>query len=213
MRTLRLILISLPWILVLGLVAYLWLDSGLSKNASDQKQQVNSTVILREMEALGKLELVKYNFKEVTELKKLAPEYFYNTIKIGKDSKIAIITAGSATGCIDLTKISVDDLSNEGDTLWIKLPSPELCYYKLNMEQTHIYSLETNPLINKEAFIQEAYTEAETQIKEAALASGILDQTATNAEVMLKPLLEKISGRKVVFVKQMEGYPIDLRKN
>lgn len=204
MLDMRMFIKAIPWfiILILGLLLY-------SQNMfRDEKPgtRISHSTVLQEIEALGKLELVKYNFKDITELEKQSKEYFFKIIKFGPDSKIALISVGSATGCLDLTRISAQDIRTEKDTLYIKLPEPELCSYKLDMEQTHIYALETNPMINEKKFIQQAYTLAEKRVKESALASGILDQTATNAELILKPLLEKVAGGPVVFTKQMRNH-------
>ena len=50
--------------------------------------------------------------------------------------------------------------------------------------------------------MHESYKYAEANVKEAALSSGILHQTKVNAEKVLKPMLEEITGRRVVLVPQ-----------
>jgi len=204
MRTVRLILIVVPWIIILGLVLWNKDEKPLTKKSK------NTSTILTEIEALGKLELVKYNFKEITELEELSKKYF-KIFQLGPDSKIALISEGQAVGCIDLTKINPDDINEQSDTLYIKLPKPEICYYKLDLSKTKIYSLKTNPLMDEKAFIKRAYEAAEGDIKRAALSGGILKQTSDNAEVMLRPLLQKLTGRVVMFTTQMEGTQIDTK--
>jgi hypothetical protein len=207
MLTLRLLLRTLPWLLVVGLLIALFSIKGLKSETPDIT--IQSSAIVVEIERIGKLELVKYNFKEITEINKKAPEYFYNLIKIGADSKMALISAGSAVGCIDLTKFKNEDLSLENDTLYVYLPKAELCYYKVDLENTRVYYLETNAMIDKKAFIDEGYKAAERQIKSAALQSGILEQTDMNGELFLRPLFEKLGGRPVVFRKK----PADIKIN
>ncbi|MCA6074416.1 DUF4230 domain-containing protein [Fulvivirga sedimenti] len=191
----------IPWIAVVLLAILLLLAR------TDAKQEpelvINRTAVLQEIEALGKMELVKYNFKEITELTQISETYF-NLFKLGPDQKIALISTGQAVGCVDLTKLEESDVRVENDTLYVKLPSPEICYYKLDMDKTRIYNLETNWLKDERAFIQEAYKQAEDEIRSAALSSGILSQTRTNAELILKPMLEKISGRAVVIQFSMD---------
>jgi hypothetical protein len=208
MVTLNLILRTLPWLLVIGLLIALFTIKGLEKNEEPQIQ-IQTSAIVTEIERIGKLELVKYNFKEITEINKKAPEYFYNLIKIGADSRMALISAGSAVGCIDLTKIKSEDLRIEKDTLYVYLPKAELCYYKVDLENTRVYFLETNAMIDEKAFIDEGYKAAERQIKTAALQSGILEQTDANAELFLRPLFEKLGGRQVVFIKKPDAIKID----
>ncbi|UII34446.1 DUF4230 domain-containing protein [Fulvivirga ulvae] len=202
----RLIIKLFPWLVIILLGAWVYITY-----KSDQKIEtiINRSAILQEVEALGKLELVKYNFKEITEVTEVSKEYF-RLFKLGPDSKIALISEGHAVGCIDLTKIKESDLVLEDDTLYINLPSPEICYYKLDMENTRIYSLQTNPMKNEKEFIQKAYKHAEREIKASALNSGILEQTRENAEIILKPLLEQVSGHKVVLITRVEEVKINL---
>ncbi len=168
---------------------------------------VNQSAILREVEKIGKLELVRYNFKEITELTELSEE-FLSFFKLGPDSKIALVSVGEAVGCLDLTRLMDDDISMSADTVYLRLPEPEMCYYKLDMEKTYIYSIQTNPLKDEGEFIQKAYRQAERDIREAALASGILMQTKSNAKTILEPILEKISGKVVVFKERPDSVNI-----
>jgi len=204
MRTIRLVLITVPWIIILGIV--LW-NKDQNEVISESK---STTTILTEMESLGKLELVKYNFKEITELKELSKKYF-KIFQLGPDSKIALISEGQAVGCLDLTKINKEDISQSEDTLYVRLPDPELCYYKLDLSKTKIYSLQTNPLNDEKEFIKRAYKEAEEDIKRAALSGGILDQTTANAEKMLKPLLKKLTSKEIVFTTKIPDTQIDMK--
>lgn len=201
MTTLRELLRILPWLLFL-IILFLWWNN-YDKNENSQTI-VNSSVMLKEIEVLGKMELVRYNFKEITELTELSQEYF-RLFKLGPDQKIALITSGQAVGCIDFTKMKEEDIEIIRDTVYIRLPKPEICYYKLDMENTRIYSLQTNPLKDDGPFIQKAYKLAEREIRKAAMSSGILDQTNVNAELILTPLFEEISGKTVVFSKELKG--------
>lgn len=190
---------------MVALLAWTKFDFG----SSQPEVTINSSAILSEIETMGKLELVKYNFKEITEVEELSKKYL-NVFQLGPDSRIALISEGQAVGCIDLSKVAEEHILIEGDTIFIQLPKPELCYYKLDMDKTRIYSLQTNPLKDEKAFIQKAYKSAEADIKKAALDAGILAQTITNAEIILKPMLERMSGRQVVFTKRPEGESIRL---
>ena len=129
---------------------------------------------------------MKYNFQEVSEVKKMAD---YVDLKFFKykpvpDSKGVLISQGSAAGCIDLTKIKLEDITEENDTIYVSLPSPELCYFKIDLEKSRIYDLQVNYMSrdDQKEFIQELYKVAEAQIQDTALETGILDQTRENAQ-------------------------------
>lgn len=148
MKTFSLLIRTLPWFIAIGALIWIYL---LKESAEKEEVLYNHQTIVQQIEDLGKLELVKYNFKEITEVKKISKEYL-RFFKLGPDSKIAIISVGEATGCIDLTKVKASDVQQGNDTIFINLPKPELCYYKLDMEKSRIYSLETNPMIDKKEF-------------------------------------------------------------
>ncbi len=201
-----------PWLLILVLIWYIWDHRELwlkQKIAAERPLAQSNTMILGKIEAMGKLELVKYHFQEVTELNELGKEYF-KIFKVEPDAKAVLISQGEAVGCLDLTKMKVQDLSVMQDTIYIKLPEPELCYYKLNLDKTRIYSVQTGVFTDRDKFIERAYRKAEQHIKEAALSSGIMEQTSDNARLLLKPMLEDITGKVIIF--QETPPPVHLEK-
>lgn len=198
----RILLKLLLWLIViLGfffIVKEVWPFE--SETAADES--ITQTTILEKIEALGKLELVKYNFQEITELTQKNSRYL-GIFPTG-DSKAVLISHGEAVGCIDLTKIAPEDIQLAEDTLFVNIPEPEICYYKLDLARTRIYSIEKGVYYKDEKkLIEKAYKSAEKEIREAALNSGILKNTDANAEALLKPLLESLSGKKVVFKRTM----------
>ena len=204
----KLILKRFPWILLILAVIWIFLmESGIK--FVPQRTEAYHSLILDKIENLGKLELVKYNFQEITELKKISAELDLKLFKLknGPDSKAILISRGEAAGCIDLTKISKEDLSIKGDTLFIRLPEPELCYFKLDLQESRLYDLDLGYLstTDRQHFMDELYKKAEAELRDTALNSGILEMTLRNAEVVLKPLLENISERNIRFI-----YPQDM---
>lgn len=153
---------------------------------------ITNTTVLQEIENIGKLELVKYHFKEVVEFEKGSYSWL-------PSSKVVLIAGGEAVGCVDLKKIQEQDIVISGDTALINLPAPEICYFKIDHEKSKVYSLEYTYFQDKN-LIDQAYKAAEGQLKKAALDLNILEQTRENAEVILKPLLEKITQKKVIFL-------------
>ncbi|WP_425389960.1 DUF4230 domain-containing protein [Ekhidna sp.] len=197
----KLILKILPWLLTVGLLGWMLFQEKIS-NSRERITEIETNTILTRVEQMGKMELVKYNFQEVTEIKKIAGEIDLKFFKYKPvpDSKGVLISQGSAVGCIDFTKIIPQDVSNSGDTIFIKLPIPEICYFKIDLEKSRLYDLKTDYMRSDErkAFIQELYKVAEKQIEASALQSGILEQTRENAHTILRPMLENISGKTVI---------------
>lgn len=208
-KTVRWILRILPWILLV--VALIWIL--FTQKPIIEKIQGNTTithdVLLEKAEELGKIELVKYHFKEITEVTREAEKikFFSIEYKIRTDAKALLISTGEAAGCIDLQKLTSGHISSRNDTVYIRLPEPELCYFKLDLKKTRIYSLETGFLAGNEQdraeFIEDLYRKAEEQIKKSALSGDILGESYQSAERILLPLFENISGKKVVFTRTL----------
>lgn len=203
----------LPWVLLV--IALVWI--GFTGNfgferIKGQTDTYQSTLLTR-VEQIGKLELAKYNFQEVTEIKRVGDviDLKFYKFKVAPDSKAVLISQGSATGCIDLTLLKPSDLREDGDTLYISLPKPEMCYFKIDLEKSRLYDLQINylPVNERSKFIQELYQVAEQEIKVAALKTGIMEQTIENARLVLKPLFESISG-KTVIIKFKMGTQLEL---
>jgi len=191
-------ILLLSWFFIIFIIIYFWnieVSSLFKKKTPDVYTEHRS--ILTSMEAIGKLELTRYNFRDVVEFKELSPQIL-NRFNILPDAKAVLITSGEAAGCIDLTKIIREDITIEGDTVIIALPEAELCYHKLDLQNTKIYSLETY-FTDREEFVEKAFRDAEAHIEKLAMDSEILEQTNHNARLILKPFLENISSKIVFF--------------
>ena len=187
-----LIRLLLVIVLVAGLIA-IW-EQIRGSNVLSRFRQGDTTaqsIVLKEVTALGKLELVRYTFKDIVEHEQL------NTFL--PNPRAVLIVEGEATGCIDLTKISLSDVITDGDSVTVRLPKPELCGWKINHDRSRVYDTRFSFLTDSQ-LVSDAYRQAERQIRQSALNGGILEQTRRNADRMLRPLLERISGHRVGFV-------------
>ncbi len=213
MRTIRIIFYSLPWMLILILLITWYLGFEFpGKGQSNYVEVVNSTVLLEKIEELGKLELVRYNYREIFDYKALSEGKVKGSTVLklydySPDIKAVLIASGEAVGCIDLRKIRDQDIYIKEDSILLHLPDPELCYYKLDMEQTRIYDFERSGWWSRlfsgdeemQSVIEKAYREAERQIRISALEGGILEETKTNAEKLLGPMFRELTGKTIVF--------------
>ena len=181
-------------LLIAGLIA-IWEQvrgsSALSRFRRDDRTA--QSIILKEVTALGKLELVRYTFKDIVEHEQL------NTFL--PNANAVLIVEGEATGCIDLTRIALNDITTSADSVTIRLPRPELCSWKINHDRSRVYDTRFS-FLDDSQLVSDAYRQAERQIRQSALNGGILQQTRQNADRMLRPLLAKLSGRRVGLVFQ-----------
>lgn len=196
MPIIRILIKLLPLIILVLVSLFIWraCRDYLSKEKPEPAVTVTHHTVLTQIEELGKLELVRYNFKDVVEYSKSS--------RWLPDSKIALIVAGEAVGCIDLRKLTEQDITFEGDSVvQVRLPAPEICYYKVDHSQSKVFSM-SNTYFQDAELVDEAYKYAEKNVERSARNSGILLQTNINAEKILKPTLEAITGRRVVLLRQ-----------
>lgn len=158
--------------------------------------KTNHNIVLKEISDLGKLELVKYAYRDVVE-QSISRDFL-------PDPKAILIIQGEAVGCIDLKKVSESDIVIMEDTIVVHLPKPEICYHKIDHSKSKVFQTEY-AFMNEGLLLEEAYKRAEKQILQSALDSDILNQTKENANLVLKPLLENSTGKKVVLQYPLEG--------
>jgi hypothetical protein len=182
--------------LVVVVLIFLWEKVKRVSFFKGGKLETTHHTVLKEISELGKLELVKYAYRDVVE-QKLVRDFL-------PDPKALLIIEGEAVGCIDLRKVQLDDIDFQGDTLLVHLPKPEICYHKIDHQKSRVYHTEY-AFMNEGLLLEEAYKRAEVQILNAAVASDIFEQTKKNAETVLKPILEKTSSKKVLFKYPLEG--------
>jgi hypothetical protein len=202
MNLIRLIRRLVPLLFLVGLGWFLWKKvgptlSGLNPlGPSEPQVTVTHNTMLTQVEALGRLELVRYRFKDVV-------EYRRRTYRFLPESKVALVVGGEAVGCIDLRKLRPQDVVLEGDSIVrVSLPAPELCSFQINHNQSRVFNTE-NGFFKDAELIDEGYKYAEAQVRNAALQSGILAQTQRNAEQILVPMLRTLTGRRVILGQQM----------
>lgn len=153
-----------------------------------QTDKTAHSVVLERVTALGKLELVRYTFKDIVEHEQanmLLP-----------NSRAVLIVEGEAVGCIDLTRLKPDDIETEADSLIVQLPAPELCNWKINHERSRVYDTHYT-FLNEAQLVSEAYRQAERQVQASAMQSGIMEQTRRNARTLLQPMLSQLTGKPV----------------
>ncbi|MVN76839.1 DUF4230 domain-containing protein [Hymenobacter sp. HMF4947] len=185
-------------LLLLALGVFLWRKIGptlasLNPLAARASQvTVTHNTVLTQVEALGRLELVRYRFKDVVEYKRTAKYPFL------PDAKAALIVGGEAVGCLDLRKIKPQDVTLEGDSVVkIILPAPELCSFQVDHSQSRVFSTQ-NGFFDDASLVDDAYRYAEAQVRRSALQTGILAETQRNAEQILVPMLHTLTGRRVI---------------
>lgn len=181
--------ILLLMVLVLAALAFFYYLKGGFENPFRVKTiETTHSLMLEETRSLGNLELASYTFRDILD-QKITRDYL-------PDPRALLIIQGEATGCVNLSKIQDRDISVTEDSVIVKLPEPFLCHHKIDHSKSSVYDTQY-AFMNEALLFEEAYKSAEVKLKESAIKAGILDMTKENAEHMLIPLFENISGKKV----------------
>lgn len=183
----------IPWLLVFVLALVLWLKY--FSNQTDLKKEENfHQMLVDKIESMGKLEVVKYTFKDVLEHKRYGTVWKFRSFS----SKTLLIIGGEAVACVDLTKLSVADIDSTGGQIRIKLPKPEICYVKIDHSKSKVYNTEMSIFDDAESqLIDEAYREAESYIRNEVAKTDILMLAKNNTVKLLTPLLSTLSNKPV----------------
>lgn len=193
----------IPYIILIVIVIVLikfW------KNTTNDNEtiHVSHNTVVQEIETLGRLEVVKYNIKDVIEYEKVRSWL--------PNSRTALIVSGEVIGCIDLSKLKEEDIFTSKDSISIKLPAPEVCSFKIDHSKSRVYDIE-NGWWETTDLIDEAYRHAEQQLYTQAENMGLTADCQTNTEKILIPLLHKLGFKKthLEFYKkeQKKGFGIE----
>jgi hypothetical protein len=153
--------------------------------------EITSDAAITKIQAIGKLELVKINIKDVLEYN-IKRDYL-------PDSRMLIMVSGEMAGCIDLEKISGKDITETNDTLTLHLPEPQVCYTRINHNKSKVYNASTFKWLDNETeMVESLYKKADLYFESDSIRTIIVSETRKNAPTILLPLLENISHKKVV---------------
>lgn len=183
---------------VLGIIGWGFYTTGTFAFMPPDKPVTSHTTVLKKIEALGNLELIRYKYKDMVE---------HEVIKAYlPDPKVVLMVAGEVVGCINLKKVKAADVIEKKDTVYIRLPRPEICYSKINHSESKVFDTRNTTLFgDRSKLIDQAYRIAENHLPQAAKQANIIERTKASGESLLRPLFENLSKKKVVFTYAVGG--------
>ncbi|WP_240663417.1 DUF4230 domain-containing protein [Mucilaginibacter limnophilus] len=185
----RLSLSLIASLVIVGFLIFMFLY--IKREFTNTRTEVSQVVLVQKITSMGKLELVKYAVKDIVEKKEV------HTIL--PDERVLFLAVGEVTACIDLTKVKEQDIIQSKDSVTVTLPQPEICYAKLDHQQSKVYDI-TGAWFpsNARDMVEEVYKIAEKKILDGSKEMHITDKARENAQLIFKPLLESISGKTVI---------------
>lgn len=185
-------------ILILGFtIGLLCMYFIFNREKNVQKIEISHNMVMEKIEALGNLEVLKYSIKDVMEYKKVR-QWLPN-------AKAALIISGEVIACIDLTKIEQNDIHVSGDSITLRLPSPEICHVRIDHEKSHIYNIEYG-LWESGKIMDEAYRYAEKELYKQAEKIDFESKSRDNANNLLRPILYAMGFKNVNITFHSKSY-------
>ena len=165
-------------------------------NVVKTNSESNQQLVLKKIEEVGNLELVKFNFNDIVE--ESVVRKIFDIDNLAPDSRVLVIINGEATACINLMEVTKNDIKFENDNINLTLPEPTICYTKINHDRSKIYDENFVARIFNPELIDKAYKDGEIKIKDEAIKLGIIDQAKINAKKLLGALLNGVTKKNIV---------------
>jgi hypothetical protein len=153
-------------------------------------------VVLRQVQALSRLETVRYIEQAVVTAERSA-EPFPSWL-LG--DRLTLLAHGEVVAGVDLSALRAGDLTVQGDRVSIRLPRATILTARLDPAASPVLQRETG-LLNRSdrAMEQQARVEGEAALRTAAYRAGILREARRNAERSVRALLSSAGIRQVEF--------------
>src|ERR1700722_7659982 len=124
----RILSILVSSVIIIGFLVFLFFF--IKHQFSVSRIEITDSGLVQKITSMGKLELVKYEMKDIIEQKEVHP--------ILPDSRVLLLAVGEATACIDLTKVNRSDIIQGKDSVTVFLAEPEICYARLDHEKPEV---------------------------------------------------------------------------
>ena len=142
--------------------------------------------IVAKIQQLQRLETVAYTTDKIVEGDReslILPDFLAG-------DKLLLVAHGEVIAGIDLSHLKNSDVVITGKNIRVHLPEAEVFSARLDSAQTRVYSRTTGLLVAADENLEsEVRQKAEQQIRDGALADGILRKAQQNAQSTVKSML------------------------
>ncbi|UCC64808.1 MAG: DUF4230 domain-containing protein [Anaerolineae bacterium] len=150
--------------------------------------------------AMGQLATVQYSIQAVLEETRERGDFWDWLTR----ERMLLVAYGQVIAGVNLTEVQDEDIRVEGERVTVRLPQAIIISQRVDMDRTYVYDYErgiVGSLIPPDPnWVIEVESKAESAIVERALADGILDAAAANAQVQLTALMYSLGFRQVEFI-------------
>ena len=175
------------------IVVLLLFSSPLAKFIYSENVVSSTEAVLKAFEKQGKLQVIKMYLEQVH--KEEIVRDLFGIGFLAPNSRTLVAFTSVATACIDLTKVTEEDILYEGEVLMISLPEPELCDDPYIIpESFHVYDQNLTAMILDPQQEITAQTKAIGLASEKALNNDILKLARDQGESVMEKFLSAITN-------------------
>jgi len=151
--------------------------------------------IINDVRALARLETIQYSVEKI-----ITAESKQDVFGPLFGDKLLFVAHGVVIAGIDLNQLQAEDMDMRDGVLTVDLPEAEVFIATLDNDKSYVYDRQPGLLTKGESDLETlARQAAETEIREAAIEDGILEQAKLNAEVFLDRLFNSLGFDSVIF--------------
>jgi len=151
--------------------------------------------IIRDVQSMARLETIQYSVEKV-----ITAEINQGVFGPLFGDKLLFVAHGYVIAGVDLSKLTVEDLTLDDNVLNVHLPEAEVFVATLNNDDSYVYDRTTGLFKKSDPDLEtSARQAAEEEILRAALEDGILEQAQVNAEIFMERLFNDLGYDYVVF--------------
>jgi hypothetical protein len=157
---------------------------------------VSQPTVVDRIQRLQRLETVIYTMDKIVSGAKenpLLPNFLAG-------DRLLMLVHGEVVAGIDFANLKPGDVRVDGKQVWLRLPPPQIFSTRIDSGKTKVYSRQTGLLVSTDPDLEtQVRQEAERQLREAAMADGILRNAQQNAASTTMSLLQGLGFEKIEF--------------
>jgi hypothetical protein len=157
---------------------------------------VSQPTVVDRIQRLQRLETVIYTMDKIVSGAKenpLLPNFLAG-------DRLLMLVHGEVVAGIDFSNLKPGDVTVDGKQVRLRLPPPQIFSTRIDSGKTRVYSRQTGLLVPTDPDLEtQVRQEAERQLKEAAMADGILRNAQQNAASTIRSLLQGLGFEKIEF--------------
>jgi len=156
-------------------------------------------LVMQEVTSLAQLQTKRYAFQDILEIER-NQEVLWGAF----GESLLFVAYGEVTAGVDLEKIGPRDIQVTGPTtVMIHLPEAEVLVVDLDNEKSHVADRDIGFFTDADPDLETLVRqEAESQMLEAALASGILEDADQESRRFMSSFLQELGFEEVIFTDQ-----------